>query len=60
MPQLQLEALRLGPTGIQKHIYLGVRGADAKIDFIESFIEFVRTADRYSLGFRPKDETIMN
>jgi LysR family transcriptional regulator for metE and metH len=46
-PQLQLKTLRLGPSGIQKHIYLGVRDADAAIDYVASFMEFARAAERY-------------
>jgi LysR family transcriptional regulator for metE and metH len=49
-PQLGLHTLRLGPAGIQKHIYLGVREGDAGIDYVQSFVDFARAADRYSLG----------
>jgi LysR family transcriptional regulator for metE and metH len=49
-PQLGLHTLRLGPAGIRKHIYLGVREGDAGIDYVQSFVDFARTADRYPLG----------
>jgi LysR family transcriptional regulator for metE and metH len=48
-PHLQLRTLRLGPTGIQKHIYLGARESDYSTDYLQSFIEFARQADRYPL-----------
>jgi len=48
-PHLQLRTLRLGSTGIQKHIYLGVRETDAGIDYLQSFIALARQADRYPL-----------
>jgi LysR family transcriptional regulator for metE and metH len=51
-PQLQLKTLRLGRQGIQKHIYLGVREADTAIDYVASFVEYARAADRYPLGPR--------
>ena len=46
-PQLSLRTLRLGPQGIQKHIYVGVRESDRGIDYVQSFIEMARQADRY-------------
>jgi LysR family transcriptional regulator for metE and metH len=42
-PQLQLRTLRLGPSGIQKHIYLGVREAEADVDYLDAFIALART-----------------
>jgi len=48
-PHLQLRTLRLGPAGIQKHIYLGVRETDHAVDYLHSFIELARQADRYPL-----------
>jgi LysR family transcriptional regulator for metE and metH len=47
-PQLKLRTLRLGPAGIQKHIYLGVRESDAAIDYLAAFIELARHADGYT------------
>jgi LysR family transcriptional regulator for metE and metH len=41
-PQLQLRTLRLGPAGIQKHIYLGARESDWDIDYLQSFITLAR------------------
>jgi LysR family transcriptional regulator for metE and metH len=49
-PHLQLRTLRLGPNGIQKHIYLGARETDHAIDYLQSFIELARQADRYPLN----------
>lgn len=48
-PHLQLKTLRLGPAGIQKHIYLGVRDSDVAIDYLQAFIALARDADRYPL-----------
>lgn len=45
-PHLQLRTLRLGPIGIQKHIYLGARESDDGTDYLQSFIELARQADR--------------
>lgn len=47
-PQLELRTLRLGPGGIQKHIYLGVREADDDTDYLQSFINMARKAENYS------------
>jgi LysR family transcriptional regulator for metE and metH len=44
--QLSIAAVRLGKAGIFKQIYVGVREADANIDFIASFIELARDANR--------------
>jgi LysR family transcriptional regulator for metE and metH len=41
-PHLQLRTLRLGPSGIQKHIYLGVREAEAGVDYLHAFIALAR------------------
>jgi LysR family transcriptional regulator for metE and metH len=41
-PHLQLRTLRLGPTGIQKQIYLGAREADYAIDYLKAFIALAR------------------
>ena len=41
-PQLQLRTLRLGPAGIQKHIYLGARAADIDTDYLQAFIAMAR------------------
>lgn len=48
-PHHQLRTLRLGPTGIQKHIYLGIRESDYAIDYLRSFIALAQQADRYPL-----------
>ena len=47
-PQLQLRTLRLGPAGIQKHIYLGARAADVDTDYLQAFIAMARQAERYA------------
>jgi LysR family transcriptional regulator for metE and metH len=47
-PHLQLKTLRLGPAGIQKHIYLGAREADYDTDYLQSFIAMARKAESYS------------
>lgn len=48
-PHLQLRTLRLGPTGIQKHIYLGAREVDYDTDYLQSFIAMARKAESYSI-----------
>lgn len=45
-PQLELATVRLGPQGIQKHIYLGIRDADHTIDYLQSFMAMARTKHR--------------
>jgi LysR family transcriptional regulator for metE and metH len=45
-PQLQLRTLRLGPAGIQKHIYLGARESDWDIDYLQAFIALARQTTR--------------
>jgi LysR family transcriptional regulator for metE and metH len=49
-PQLQLRTLRLGPSGIKKHIYLGIRESEGAIDYLQAFIALARQAERYPLG----------
>ena len=44
--QLSIVDVRLGKAGIFKQIYVGVREADASIDYIASFIELARDANR--------------
>jgi LysR family transcriptional regulator for metE and metH len=44
--QLAIVDLRLGSAGIFKQIYVGVREADASIDYIASFVELARKAHR--------------
>ena len=44
--QLKIADVRLGKAGIFKQIYVGVREADASIDFIASFIDLARGANR--------------
>jgi LysR family transcriptional regulator for metE and metH len=46
-PQLRLRTLRLGPSGIRKHIHLGAREADWDIDYLQAFIQLARTAEHY-------------
>ena len=46
--ELGLACVRLGEAGIFKHIFLGVREADAGIDYIAGFIELARNAQRPS------------
>ena len=41
-PQLALVPVRLGPRGIAKQIFLGVREADEDIAYLRAFIELAR------------------
>jgi LysR family transcriptional regulator for metE and metH len=40
--KLDVTAIRLGPKGIAKQIFLGVREADASIDYVRAFVELAR------------------
>lgn len=42
-PRVGVAAVRLGPRGVFKKIYLGAREADAQIDYLRAFIELART-----------------
>lgn len=44
--KMKVVDLRLGPRGIAKQIFLGVREADASVDYVESFIELARGSTR--------------
>jgi LysR family transcriptional regulator for metE and metH len=48
-PQLALRTLRLGPGGIHKQIHLGVREADADIDYLHAFVDLARTGRNVAL-----------
>jgi LysR family transcriptional regulator for metE and metH len=41
---LDIAAVRLGEHGIAKQIFLGVREADAQIDYLKAFVELARDA----------------
>lgn len=41
-PQLRLHTLRLGTSGIQKHIHLGAREADWDTDYLHAFVALAR------------------
>ncbi|UTH75157.1 LysR family transcriptional regulator [Chromobacterium sp. IIBBL 290-4] len=41
--KLDVAAVRLGPQGIDKQIFLGIRETDADIDYISAFVELART-----------------
>jgi len=40
--KLDIVPLRLGQHGIAKQIFLGIRGADAEIDYLHAFVELAR------------------
>lgn len=40
--KLDISAIRLGKQGIAKQIYLGIREADAEIDYLHAFVELAR------------------
>ena len=47
--KMDVVPVQLGPRGITKHIYLGVREADTEIDYLKAFIEQARQGSaRYS------------
>lgn len=41
--RLDVAPVRLGKHGIAKQIYLGIREADAEIDYLKAFVELART-----------------
>ncbi|MGC4030035.1 MAG: LysR substrate-binding domain-containing protein [Steroidobacteraceae bacterium] len=43
-PQLRLQPLRLGPRGIAKQIFLGLREADADVPYLDAFIQLARAS----------------
>jgi|SRR6187402_2297433 len=45
-PQMNIVDVRLGKSGIFKQIYVGVRDADTRIDYIAAFVELARDANR--------------
>jgi LysR family transcriptional regulator for metE and metH len=40
--KLSLRTIRIGPEGIWKEIYVGIRKSDATVDYIQGFIELAR------------------
>jgi LysR family transcriptional regulator for metE and metH len=40
--ELPLRMVRLGPEGIQKQIFVGIRKADSDVEYLQSFIELAR------------------
>lgn len=42
--RMDVVALRLGPRGIAKQIFLGAREADVGIDYLEAFVDLARTS----------------
>ncbi|HEU4622002.1 MAG TPA: LysR family transcriptional regulator [Burkholderiaceae bacterium] len=40
--KMRVATVRLGQRGIAKQIFLGIRGADADIDYVKAFIELAR------------------
>lgn len=47
--RLQLRCVRLGPHGIKKQIFLGMRESDRNIDYLKSFVEVARQADGHAV-----------
>jgi LysR family transcriptional regulator for metE and metH len=44
--RLALKSLRLGPGGIKKQIFLGIRQSDAELDHVKGFMRFAKRRDR--------------
>lgn len=44
--KLDIFPVRLGPKGIAKQIFLGLREADAEIDYLKAFVAIARTGPR--------------
>lgn len=47
--KMDVVAIRLGPTGIAKQIFLGARKSDVEIDYLKAFIEEARKPSSKSL-----------
>ena len=47
---MDITALRLGKTGIDKQIYLGMRATEVETGFLSAFIELARRTDATSTG----------
>lgn len=45
-PSLGLVPVRLGPRGILKQIFLGLREGDARVDYVAAFVELAAAAQR--------------
>lgn len=43
--KLAISPVRLGPHGIAKQIFLGMRETDAEIDFLKAFVQLARESD---------------
>ena len=43
--RMPVTTIKLGPEGIAKQIFLGMREADAEIDYLDSFIRFARDVE---------------
>lgn len=50
--KLDIRAVRLGPHGIAKQIFLGIRDADADIDYLRAFLELARNHREHTDGSR--------
>jgi LysR family transcriptional regulator, regulator for metE and metH len=46
--QMPIVAVRLGPRGIAKQIFLGAREADAGTDYLEAFIDLARQSTEFA------------
>lgn len=44
--RLDLKSLRLGPGGLKKQIFLGVRQSDAALDHVKTFVKFAKRRGR--------------
>jgi LysR family transcriptional regulator for metE and metH len=42
--QVSVVPIRIGPSGIQKQIFVGVREVDADIDYVRAFVELARSS----------------
>lgn len=48
-----VHAVRLGPKGVQKQIFLGVRKNDLETDYLRAFMEMARGFNEHSENRRP-------
>ena len=55
--QLPIRSVRLGATGLEKQIHLGIRKADADIDYIKGFVDTARVYQMVAPTFNPTEGT---
>lgn len=50
IPKFDIVPIRLGHSGVAKQIFLGIRAADAEVDYISAFLKLARTLWKNEAG----------